>query len=173
LSLDEGHPEKAEPLLRSAIAEFEKEQGDPAASSAYTLLSRALLMKGKLEESRKAIQRSIELSKTSSDPALRLPAEIQAARVEMTNSDLHAMNSARQELRSTIATARRLGYYGVECEARLALGELDLKLNAGTGRAELVALAGETRNHGMEFFAHEAEQAVGSGSVLAINKASQ
>jgi hypothetical protein len=53
------------------------------------------------------------------------------------------------------------------------LGELDLKLNAGTGRAELVALAGETRNHGMEFFAHEAEQAVGSGSVLAINKASQ
>lgn len=173
LALDEGHPETADPLLRSAIAEFEKEQGDPAASSAYTLLSRALLMKGKLEESRKAIQRSVELSKTSSDPALRLPAEIQAARVEMTSPDSHAINSARQELRSTIATARRLGYYRVECEGRLALGELDLKLNAGTGLAELVALAGETRNHGMEFFAHEAEQAVGSGSVLAINKASQ
>src|SRR5256885_415752 len=123
-------------------------------------------MKGKLEESRKAIQRSIELSKTSSDPALRLPAEIQAARVEMTSSDLRAMNSARQDLRSTMATARRLGYYGIECEARLALGELDLKLNPGTGRAELASLAAETRNHDMEFLAHQAERplAVGTSS---------
>jgi tetratricopeptide (TPR) repeat protein len=173
LALDERHPEKAEPLLRSAIAEFEKEQGDPAASTAYTLLSRALLMKGKLDESRKAIQRSIELSKTSSDPALRLPAEIQAARVEMTGADSQAMNSARQELRSTISTAKKLGYYSVECEARLAFGELDLKSNPASGHAELAALAGETRSHGMEFLAHQAEQAFGSGSMVAANKPSQ
>jgi eukaryotic-like serine/threonine-protein kinase len=173
LALDERHPEKTEPLLRSAIAEFEKEQGDPAASTAYTLLSRTLLMKGKLDESRKAIQRSIELSKTSSDPALRLPAEIQAARVEMTSPDSQAMNSARQELRSTIASAKKLGYYYIECEARLAFGELDLKSNPASGHAELAALAGETRSHGMEFLAHQAEQAFGSGSMVAANKPSQ
>ena len=173
LALDESHPEKAEPLLRSAIAEFEREQGDPAASAAYTLLSRTLLMKGKLDESRKAIRRSIELSRTSSDPALRLPAEIQAARVEMTAAESHAMNSARQELRSTIATAKKLGYYNIECEARLALGELDRKSNPASGHAELAALAGETRSHGMEFLARQAEQAFGRGSVVAANKTSQ
>ncbi|HEY4660183.1 MAG TPA: DUF2225 domain-containing protein [Terriglobales bacterium] len=173
LALDEGHPEKAEPLLRSAIAEFEKEQGDPAASTAYTLLSRTLLMKGKLDDSRKAIQRSTELSKTSSDPALRLLADVQSARVEMTSPDSHAINSSRQKLRSTIASAKKFGYYSIECEARLALGELDLKSNLSSGRAELAALAGETRSHGMELLARQADQATGNGNVVAVNKASQ
>jgi len=170
LALDEEHPEKAEPLLRSAIAEFEKEKSDPAASNAYTLLSRALLMQGKLDESRKAVQRAIDLSKTSSDPALRFPAEIQAARVEISGTDPRAITSARQGVRSLIANAKKLGYFNFECEARLILGELDLKSNPVFGRAELAALATETRNHGMEFVAHQAEQAAQTETAVASNK---
>ena len=158
LALDEDHPEKAEPVLRSAIAEFEKEKSDPAASNAYTLLSRALLMQGKLDESRKALQRAIELSKTSSDPALRLPAEIQAARLQISGSE-PAISSARLRLRAVIANAKKLGYYNLECEARLVLAELDLKSSPVSGRSELTALAGEARSHGMEFLAHQADQA--------------
>ena len=170
LALDEEHPEKAEPLLRSAIAEFEKEKSDPATSNACTLLARALLMQGKLEESRKAVQRAIELSKTNSDPALRLPTEIQTARVRMAGASSREINSARQELRSAIASAKKLGYYNLECEARLALAELDLKSNPTSGRTELAALASETRSHGMEFLAHQAEQAVETEAGVASNK---
>jgi tetratricopeptide (TPR) repeat protein len=165
--LDEEHPERAEPLLRSAIAEFEKEKSDPAASNAYTLLSRALLMQGKLDESRKTIQRAIDLSKTSTDPALRLPAEIQAARVQMSGTDPRAIASVRQRLRSLIANAKKLGYYNLECEARLILlGELNLKSNPASGRPALAALASEARSHGMEFLAHQAEQAAEADMAL-------
>jgi DNA-binding winged helix-turn-helix (wHTH) protein/Tfp pilus assembly protein PilF/TolB-like protein len=170
LALDEEHPERAEPLLRSAIAEFEKEKSDPAASNAHTLLSRALLMQGKLDESRKAVQRAIDLSKTSSDPALRLPAEMQAARLQMSGTDPRAIASARQRLRSLIANAKKLGYYNLECEARLILGELDLKSNPSSGRPALAALASEARSHGMEFLAHQAEQAAEADAAVASNK---
>jgi tetratricopeptide (TPR) repeat protein len=174
LALAEEHPEKAEPVLRNAIAEFEKEKSDPAASNAYTLLSRALLMQGKLHESRKAIQHAIELSKTSSDLALRLPAEIQAARVEISGTDPRAITSTRQGLRSLIANAKRLVYYNLECEARLVLGELDMKSNPASGRAQLAALAAETRSHGLELLARHAEQAItAAGTVVAANKAAR
>ena len=49
MALQEGHPELAEPLVRSAITLFEKENGLPDASSAYVLLSRSLLMQRKLD----------------------------------------------------------------------------------------------------------------------------
>lgn len=175
LALQEGHPEQAEPLLRGAIVEFEKEKGDPDASGAYTLLSRALLMQGKVEEARKAAERATALSLTSSDPALKLPAAIQSARVAIASARPSAASSsvsvARQELRSAATTARKLGYYNLECEARLALNEQELKSNPASGRAQLAALATETRGHGLELLARHAEQAItASGTVVAAEK---
>jgi hypothetical protein len=175
LALQEGHPEQAEPLLRGAIAEFEKEKSDPDASSAYTLLSRALLMQSKVEEAHKAAERAAALSLTSSDPALKLPAAIQSARVEMASASRSMGSSSvsvgRQELRSAVTTARRLGYYNLECEARLALSEQELKSNPASGRAQLAALATETRGHGLELLARHAEQAITAAStVVAANK---
>jgi eukaryotic-like serine/threonine-protein kinase len=175
LALQEGRPEQAEPLLRGAIAEFEKEKGDPDASGAYTLLSRALLMQGKVEEARKAVERATALSLTSSDPTLKLPAAIQSARVAIASTSNNTVSSsvsaARQELRSAVTTARKLGYYNLECEARLALSEQELKSNPASGRAQLAVLATETRGHGLELLARHAEQAIAaSGTVLAANK---
>jgi len=174
LALEEGHPDQSEPLLRPAIAEFEKEKGDPDAASAYIILSRALLMQGKLEEARKAIRRATELSLSSSDPALKLPAAIQRARVGMASASQGGaspnLSTARTELRSVLGTARQLGYYGFECEARLALGELELKANPALGHAQLATLALEARSHNFELLARRAEQAATPATaVLAIN----
>ena len=175
LALQEGHPEQAESLLRGAIAEFEKEKGDPDASGAYTLLSRAWLMQGKVEEARKAAERATALSLTSSDPALKLPAAIQSARVAVASASPStgsgSVLAARQELRSAVTTARKLGYYNLECEARLALSEQELKSNPASGRAQLAALATESRGHGLELLARHAEQAITApGTVVAANK---
>jgi len=172
LEIHENHPEQAESLLRTALAEFEKEKSDPDSSSAYTVLSRALLMQGKFEEANKASRRAAELSLTSSDPALKLPAAIEQARVQAANPGKRSADSAAalEQFHSTISTAKHLGYYQIECQARLALGELELKLNSSLGRKHLTDLAAETRSRNFELLARQAEGAIVSGPVLAENR---
>jgi tetratricopeptide (TPR) repeat protein len=172
LAIEENHPEQAEASLHGAIAEFEKEKSDPDSSSAYTLLSRALLMQGKFEEARKASQRGAELSLTSSGPALKLPAEIQQARVDAASAgnDKKRVEAALGRLQAVITTANRLGYYKLECEARLALGELEVKTNSSLGQRHLKGLASETRSRGFEFLARQAETAMSSGTAVAENR---
>lgn len=172
LDLDEGHADQAEPLLRAAIAQFEKEHEDPSAAEAYTLLSRCLMVEGKLEDSRQAIQRAIELSHTSLDPALKLPAAIQAARIQATASDPRSINAARQQIRSTIAMAKQLGYYPIELDARRALAELNTTSNPDAAHAQLKAVAIEARARGLELIARQAEQlAAASQSKVAAKRA--
>lgn len=170
LAIQEQHPEKAEPLVRSALAEFEKEKSDPDSSSAYTVLSRALLQQGKSDEARSAAERGLTLSLTSSDPSLKLPAEIQQARVELaTSNDTARSAAALRHLHSAQSAAKRMGYYMLDCEARLTLGEMGIKTNSVSGRKRLSALASEAHSHGLELLAHQAERALSNGSVVAQN----
>lgn len=172
LAMEEDHPEQAEPLLRTAFAEFEKEKSDLDAADAYIVLSRALLMQGKLEEARKAIQRAAELGRSSPDPALKLPTAIQNARIEIASAGQGApaktaLAAARRQLHSVIATARKLGYYTLECEARLALGELELKANPALGRSLLKELADEAGGRGLQLISRKASDLGASRSVIA------
>jgi DNA-binding winged helix-turn-helix (wHTH) protein/tetratricopeptide (TPR) repeat protein len=174
LDLLEGHADNAEPVLRGIIAEFEKENSSPDASSAYTLLSRALLAEGRFDDAEKAVQRAAELSLTSSDPALVLPAAIQRARVKAAAANHGAANSlplAKQELRLTVSTAKRLGYYSLEGEARVALAELEMKTSPVAVRAQLNSLATDAHSRGLELLAHHAEQVLHQqrGSEVAAN----
>jgi len=175
LDIEEGRTEEAGSLIRAALTEFEKEKSDPDSSTAYTLLSRTLLIQGELDEARKAAQHGADLSLTSSDPALKLPAQIQQARVDMASSKDENANSASasRRLNSVIATAKRLGYYNVESEARLALGQLELKINSSLGRKQLKALTAETRHRGYELVARHAEEAMSSGTVVAENRSTR
>jgi len=172
LEIQKDHPEQAESLVRAALAEFEKEKSDPDSISAYTILSRALLMQGKFDEASKASRRAAELSLTSSDPALKLPAAIQQARVQAANPVNRSANSAAafEQLHSTISTAKHLSYYQIECEARLALGEIELKANTSLGRKHLTELAAETHSRNFELLAHQAQAALVSGAVVADNR---
>ncbi len=161
-AFEEGHPEQAEPLLRLALAEFEKEKLDPDATTAYTDLSRALLLQGKLQEAREALQIATRLGRNSSAPTLRLPIAIQQARLDLSAAGQDAAGRlartvARQELRSTIASAKKLGFYQIECEARLALAEAELKVNPAQGRSLLQALEVEAHDHGLELISRKAK----------------
>ncbi len=162
LSLEEGRPEQAETLLRTAITEFEEEKETPDATSGYTSLSRALLTQGKLQEARKAIQHAAELGRESPDPAMRLRIAIQRARIAIeaaaSGAAGHlALATASQELRSAIVITRKLGYYQIECEARLALAVGDLKADPALGRSQLQTLEKETHERGLERISQKAE----------------
>lgn len=161
LDLLQGHAAKAEPVLRNVIADFEKQHSDPDSTSAYTLLSRVLLAQGRVDDAGKAIQRAVELNANGPDPALTLPVSIQRARVTAAAGGVRGANSlaqARQDLRFTVSTAKKLGYYGLEGEARVALARLDLKSTPAPTRAEMTSLILDARNRGFELLAHEAEQ---------------
>jgi tetratricopeptide (TPR) repeat protein len=155
LSIEEGHPEQAETLLKGAIPEFEKEKSDPDAAAAYTHLSHALLLQGKSDEARNAVTRAIQLTPALSGPAVAIPASIQKVRVDVVSSG--EINPAINELRSLATEAKKLGYYNLECEARLELGHLLLRSNASAGRALLAGLASDARAHGFGLLARRAE----------------
>jgi tetratricopeptide (TPR) repeat protein len=172
LAIMEKHPEEAVSLLHDSLAEFEKEKSGPELSGAYILLSRALLMQSKINDARETAHRGADL--VTSDPALKLAADIQLARVEMSSTENTAgYTPALTRLRSAITEAHKLGYYNVECEARLALGEIELRQNASLGHKHLAALASETRTRGMELLARQAEGAIASASIVAQNHVGQ
>jgi ATP/maltotriose-dependent transcriptional regulator MalT len=141
---------------------------------AYVTLSRALLMQGKVEEARNAIQHATELGQDGSDSALKLSLAIQTARVEIAGSDKSPnLVAARTRLNAAITTAKKLGHYDLECEARLVRGQLEAKIDPRTARIQLTTLASDSRSHGFELMAHQAEQAVAfsATSTAADNRA--
>ncbi|HLV95199.1 MAG TPA: tetratricopeptide repeat protein [Candidatus Acidoferrales bacterium] len=163
LALDQGKPAEAESLLRTAVPKLEKEKVDPETADAYTLLSRALLAEGKTPDAGVAIAKAEELSSATSDPALKLPLAIQRARIEV--ADAHrdagvrlALAHAREQLYSVAESAAKLGYYQIGCQARLAVGQLEMRQSPSLGRSRLAALAAEARSRGLELLARQAEQ---------------
>jgi hypothetical protein len=125
------------------------------------VLSRALLMEGKLDEARKSVQRATELSLASPDPELKLPIAIQTARIEAVASQKvkgHAgLAAAVHRLRSVIASSKKLGYYQIECEARLALAEAELRTDPAAGSSRLKILEKGTHERGLEFLSRKAQ----------------
>jgi eukaryotic-like serine/threonine-protein kinase len=169
VELEDAHPVRAEELLRTAIAEFEKEKSDPENAAAYTELSRALLAEGKVDDAYKAVQHATELAKTDPILGITLPLAIQTARVSLAEAEQNIKDNhqekepghvhlatIRRQLLSTLSTTKKLGYFSLECEARLVLGELELKENPGLGRSLLTQLADDAHQKGMEQMAHKA-----------------
>ncbi len=178
VELEEDHPAQAEAFLQTAIAEFEKEKSDPETASAYTELSRALLAEAKLDDARKAVQHATELAKTDPVLGIELPLAIQTARVELMETEQNMKDNAKQkesghvnlatirrQLLSTLSTTKKLGYYSLECEARLVLGELELKATSSLGHSVLTQLAADAHQHGLELIAHKATAAAGTNAV--------
>ncbi len=167
LAIAEGHPDAAEPLVRQAITAFEKDQSVGEEIGGYTTLSRALLAQGKVAETQGTIKHAFGLADLHEFPVLAFPLQILEARADSAAARPGAarrasLAAADREIRSVFRQSHRLGLYNIECEARLAQGELEMKLNSGVGRAQLSALAAKTRSQGLKLIARQAEQAMTS-----------
>lgn len=162
VSIEEDKYTDAEPVLRSALAEFQKEKAFTDVIRAEIDLSRVLLREGKLSEARQIISDALSLARKSQDPSLKLPAAIQDARIEAAeiSSRIRSkpdLSDPRGKLKAVLLTAQRLDYYGIACDARLALGELEFQDNPSAARAQLSALALDADSHGLGLVVRKAK----------------
>jgi hypothetical protein len=74
---------------------------------------------------------------------------------------------------SLIQKSQQLGLYNTACEARLALGKLQMEINPVAGRSQLTALASESRSHGLELLARQAEEAKAASTRVAASQPSK
>lgn len=175
LFITEGHADAAETLLHGAIAELEADKSAGNEIGGYQSLARALLAEGKIAEAQGAITHAFKLADLRQFPVIELPLRLVQARVSAAaarpgQAGRSSLNAAAKLMRDLIQRSQQLGLYSDSCEARLALGEVELKINPVSGRAQLTTLATEARNRGFELLARQAEQAVAGTSNASDHK---
>jgi len=157
LYCDSGKPAEAEARILGALPELRAENDIDQESRAQTVMSRALLAQGKLDEAQQAVTDALELSEKSTHVAVRLAAEIQNAYVR---SKAKEPGGAAQSARNAIAEAGRLGFVRLQFEASLALAEIQMKgSNPAVVRTQLAKLAKNARARGFELIAQRADTA--------------
>lgn len=175
VAVAEAHPDAAEALLHPAITELENEQNRGDEIGAYISLSRALLAEGKGDEARNAIGKASRFADLHGFPVLKLPVQILDARaigVAAKPGPVWRANlaAAAQKLLAAVQESHRLKLYTIECEARLALGAVEMKLDPGVGRGQLKELAAETHARGYELYSRQAMEAMTTANALAASR---
>jgi eukaryotic-like serine/threonine-protein kinase len=155
LSLDERLPVPAEALARTAAEEFRKEGRADDEAMSRSVLARALLRQGRIAEAKQEIE-SMRQRRPESR-TVRLSVKTTLASVQAALGDTRI---AASTVRDVIAESRRNGLTGLEFEARLALGQVEIaggRLEAG--RTQLAALEKEAAAKGYVRIAQRAGEA--------------
>jgi eukaryotic-like serine/threonine-protein kinase len=154
IALQERRYSDAESLSRQALEEFRVEKIQEDELQARVLLARALQSLGKNSEALKQLDAAAAIVSRSHVPETRMSFSISAATVKAANG---AYAEAVKNLEAAIVDATKLGYIGYQFDARLALGELEIKSgNPAAGRAGLSALEKEARAKGYLSIARQA-----------------
>ena len=161
LNLEDGKALQAETLLRQAIAEFETEKAYPSIAQAKMSLGRALQMQGKLTDAKEALADAAQKLRGSRDPQLTLQlalvqAKQLAAEAELVPGKSTQMRLARTQLQQVITRSQGMGFYSMETQARLALGEVEIATDAALGRSTLTSLQQSASSHGFQLIARQA-----------------
>jgi len=138
LGIEEGCHVEAETLARKAIDEYRTERASDGEARARAVLARSLLAHDQPQEAQKTIDRAVYLAAKSQDRSVRFSVGITSARV---CAALSKTAEARAKLAAVLAEAKRHGFVGHLLDARLALGEIDMRSgNSTAGRARLAAV---------------------------------
>ena len=154
LDCDSGKGTEAEELSRAAVAAFRADAYADEEIFAQSMLSRALLEQGRVDEAQTAIAEAVRLSEKSQDVIVRIPVILDHAYVMAAGKNLNGAESAAQE---ALSRARNLGLFRLQLEASLALGQIQMiGPNPNAGRAQLHAVEKSARAKGFELIARKA-----------------
>jgi ATP/maltotriose-dependent transcriptional regulator MalT len=159
LLVEEGRFAEAEQVIRDLAPDFRAQKEPLAEASAEGVQARSLLAQGKLADAKTVSHWGASLARRGNSRGLRLSLAITAARIQ---AALGQTLEASRTLEATLAEATRGGFFKYQLEARLALGEIEMKSGKPTtGRARLDALEKVSRAKGFERIAHKAEEMSG------------
>jgi tetratricopeptide (TPR) repeat protein len=159
LDIEEGRVAEAETLARSAAGESQRAKQADDEGVARAVLARALLAEGKHGQAREEIARSRALL-VRSDREERLALSIVDARLSAASG---APGAAARALETILREASRSGLAGLELEARLALGEVEMRSGKiPSARARLESLRKDASAKGFKLIARKSAAANGS-----------
>jgi tetratricopeptide (TPR) repeat protein len=154
LDCDSGKGTEAEQLSHAAVEAFRADAYTDEESLAQSMLSRALLQQGKLDEARSAIAEAVRLSQKRQDVLVRIPVILDDAYVMAAGDNLGGAETTAQD---ALTQARNLGLFRLQVEASLALGEIQMqKKNHDMGRKRLAETEKTARSKGFELIAQKA-----------------
>ncbi len=160
LALATGHPADAEGPIRRSLEVFLSAKAADRELEARILLARSLLDQGKVDEARQEVARADGLARASQRRAVWLAFSIVAARAEASKGHPGDVARAVSSLQAAAAEAGRQGFLGYQFDARLALGEIEVRAGqAATARSVLEKLAKDAHASGFEAVAREVGQA--------------
>jgi serine/threonine protein kinase/tetratricopeptide (TPR) repeat protein len=154
IAFEQHDAKEAESLARSAAEVFDKEKTLGTASQSYALLGRALLAQRRTEDAQAATVRALSLSRESGDVLVRFKALFGMQAVQAESGQFE---QAKRSLMDVHDEAQRRGYGGFELEARLHLGELELRSGEqASARERLQQLQQDARKRGFLLIARKA-----------------
>lgn len=154
LSIEEAKPADAIAPVREAREVFRKQGRLGDEIDAGTALAEAQLALGKTIDARVEVESADLALKKSLDQMLRVQTEIVAARVRAAEGD---GAGAIRDLERTLSDATRFGFVPLQLDARLALGQIEMKTGrAASGRARLDALERDAKAKGFLLVARRA-----------------
>lgn len=154
LSIEEGHPADAEQPAREIIPQARQEKQPDTEIFAETVLARSLLAQGKSAGADKEIKLAQGLAGRSENRLQAVDLAIIAAQVKAARGK---PADALAQLQAPLAQATSRGVVPYEFEARLAMGQIEMKSgNASAGRAHLQSLHKDAASKGFGLIARQA-----------------
>ena len=162
--LDEGRPQEAVEMARRAIAEARTAKVSRSEGEARAILAKALLARGEVPEARGEIEQTPPQI-TGTPWFWRKSISIIAARVRAASGGSADVHVATGDLRAILEESRIKGALGMQFEARLAIGEIEMASgNRESARKELIALGKDARTKGFLLIARKASAALAKTS---------
>jgi tetratricopeptide (TPR) repeat protein len=163
LDCDSGKGAEAEQLSRAAVETFRADAYTDEESLAESMVSKALLQQGKLEEARSAMAEAVRLSQKSQAVLVRIPVMIDQAYLLAAGDNVGGATVTAQD---ALTQARNLDLFRLQLEASLALGEIQMQeRNPELGRKRLEDTEENASSKGFELIAQKASTAHGFKAV--------
>ena len=161
---DEGRAAEAEPLIREAIKAHQAQEAIGEEAYCLRVLAESEMLQSKLAEAQRSIDAANRLVSKVPNVSRRLAIQLTQARVDAANGEVA---EAKARLISTMTkAAAETSLTEIQFEARLSLGELELKEGqTAAGRARLSELEAAAKAKGMGLYVDKANAALNRNSI--------
>jgi DNA-binding winged helix-turn-helix (wHTH) protein/tetratricopeptide (TPR) repeat protein len=155
--LDDGKDAQAADSAKLASQVFAATRATSDEASANLLLAETLVEEGRISESRKSVDQVLAVAAQTHNRELELSARLTDARIRAASGKPADASEPVGAINRVIAEATAAKFADIAMEARLALGETQMKFgDRAAGRTLLESLERESSNTGFLVIAHKA-----------------